>query len=385
MKILVVHNRYLQQGGEDSAVQSDVQLLRERGHEVITYFRDNEDLKSLTNLTLAGETIWSARAKADVERLITLENPDIVHAHNTLPLISPSIYYGAKAAGVPVVQTLHNYRLVCPAATFVRDGRICEDCLGKSVPWPSVLHSCYRGSRPASAAVAGMLTFHRAKSTYTKQVDRFIALTSFAKRKFVEGGLPEAKFSVRGNFLAQDPGLGTGSRKYGLYVGRLSEEKGVDVLIDAWRELPHHELKIVGDGPLMPNLRQRASDLPNVHFLGQLSRIETIEKIKEAAALILPSICYEGFPMTIVEAFAVGTPVVASDLGSMAEIVEDQQSGLLVKPGDPRAWSTDLAAVLSNPQLLGSLRIGARRSYEKTHSADVAYSKLSNIYDSLLS
>ena len=230
---------------------AETALLESYGHRVVRYITHNDRVAELNSVTLAGKTVWNSSAYRELRNLIHLEQPDVAHFHNTFPLVSPAGYYAARAEGVPVVQTLHNYRLLCPNALFFRDGGVCEDCKSKAITWPGVVHKCYRGSRAASGVVTAMLTTHRALRTWRKKVDVYIALTEFARRKFIEGGLPAGKIIVKPNFVYPDPGPGEGEGGFALFVGRLSFEKGVGTLLAAWEHLDRRiPLKIVGDGPL---------------------------------------------------------------------------------------------------------------------------------------
>src|SRR5215212_4268687 len=251
MKILLAHNEYQQPGGEDQIFRSEAALLEAHGHQVLRYAAHNDRVAGMNPVALAGSTVWNRASYRELQSMIRRERPQVAHFHNTLPLISPAGYYAAKAEGVPVVQTLHNYRLLCPNALFFRDGHVCEDCQGKLVPWPGVLHACYRESRPASAAMAAMLTTHRALQTWTEQVDVYIATTEFAREKFVQGGLPAEQLVVKPNFLHPAPSPGQVRGDFALFVGRLSPEKGVGTLLETWkRSRVRVPLKIVGDGPL---------------------------------------------------------------------------------------------------------------------------------------
>src|SRR5437773_765730 len=227
MKILVVHNYYKQAGGEDQCVAAEVEMLQAHGHEVTQYVLHNDAIDRMSRLEVATRTIWSRRAYREIRELIHSHRPEIAHFNNTFPLISPAAYYAARAEKVGVVQTLHNFRLLCPNALFFRAGRVCEDCLGKSIPWPGVVHKCYRGSRAASATTAAMLAVHRMLGTWREAVDTYIALTDFGRQKFIEGGLPPEKIAVKPNFVHPDPGPGAGTGGYAIFVGRLSEEKGL--------------------------------------------------------------------------------------------------------------------------------------------------------------
>jgi glycosyltransferase involved in cell wall biosynthesis len=237
MKILAIHNSYQQPGGEDQVFLAETSLLERYGHQVVRYSKHNDRAAGMNRLALAGTALWNNSTYRDLRVLIRRERPDVAHFHNTFPLVSPAGYYAAKAEGVPVVQTLHNYRLLCPNALFFRDGGVCEDCMGKAITWPGVVHKCYRGSRAASGLVTAMLATHRALRTWTDMVDVYIALTEFARRKFIEGGLPEERMTVKPNFVDPDPGPGTSDDGHALFVGRLSPEKGVDTLLAAGNAL----------------------------------------------------------------------------------------------------------------------------------------------------
>ena len=268
MRILLVHNRYRQRGGEEAVLDAESALLRERGHEVLEFLKDNRDLDAKPGFRVAVNAIWARRSRNEVEQLVRESRPDIVHFHNTQPRISPAAYYAVRAHGVPVVQTLHNFRLMCPSATFFRDGKVCEDCLGKVLPWPGVLHACYRNSRTASGTVAATIALHRGLGTWTKLVDRHIALTHFAKAKFVEGGLSEERIAVKPNFVVDcgyPRSTAASVRKGALFVGRLSPEKGLLTLVRAWRKLTL-PLQVIGDGPLLRFVSE--SVLPAVQTLG---------------------------------------------------------------------------------------------------------------------
>lgn len=377
MKILLVHNAYQQPGGEDEVVRTERRLLEERGHDLVPFTRHNDEIERMAALSVAGATLWSRATRRDLARLLKRERPDIVHCHNTFPLISPSAYYAARDAGTPVVQTLHNYRLVCSNAQLFRDGGPCEDCVGKSLPWPGVLHACYRDDRRASAVVVAMLGLHRALGTWSRLVARYIALTEFARRKFVEGGLPADRIAVKPNFLHPDPGPGRGDGGFALFVGRLSEEKGIETLLRAWEGIDDVPLRIVGEGPLAPLVREAAERTGSVRWLGRLPQEEVQRLLGEARCLVVPSRWYEGFPRVVVEAYARGTPVVASRLGGLAEIVDGRRTGRLFRPDD----ADELArAVRSIDAEAGALRAAARAEFEARYTAEASYRTLMRIY-----
>jgi glycosyltransferase involved in cell wall biosynthesis len=381
MNILVSHEFYKQPGGEDQCVATEIAMLRAHGHQVTEYFLRNEAIDSMSRLRVASRTIWSGTAFRELRQIFRTHRPQIAHFHNTLPLISPAAYYAARAENVRVVQTLHNFRLVCPNALLFRGGRICEDCLDKSIPWPGILHKCYRDSRAASAAVAAMLTAHRALGTWSKAVDMYIALTDFSRRKLVEGGLPADKIAIKPNFVYPDPGPGAGAGGYAVFVGRLSAEKGVGVLLEAWRGLGGVlPLKIVGDGPMKAAVQEAAGADPNIQWLGSVP-IETVYAlIGEAAFLILPSEWYETFGRVAIEAFAKATPVIAAKLGAMAEIVGDGRTGLHFKPGDPVDLAAKVRRIVADPLELARMRQAARETFVQRFTADHNYESLMTIY-----
>ncbi|KAF2989104.1 glycosyltransferase [Methylocystis sp. MJC1] len=324
MDIVVAHDFYQLRGGEDQCVEDEVKMLRSHGHNVTEYFVHNDALSGMAPLTLAAKTIWSRQTFNDLGAIVRDRRPQVVHFHNTLPLISPSAYYAAKSEGAAVVQTLHNYRLLCPNGLFFRQGAVCEDCLGKQLPWPAIANKCYRESHAATAVVAAMLSVHRALGTWRDALDMYITLSEFGRRKLIAGGLPAGKILVKPNFLARDAQPGSGRGGYVIYVGRLSSEKGIDVLLEAWRALGCAvPLKIIGDGPLAGRVKQASKEQPAIEWLGQVDMENVYELIGNAEALVVSSRCYENFPRVIVEAFGKGTPVIAPDLGPMGEIIEN--------------------------------------------------------------
>jgi glycosyltransferase involved in cell wall biosynthesis len=387
MRILVVHNGYQKHGGEDVVVEAEERLLRARGHCVVRYRRHNDEFRARGPLGImaAGiEAVWSAAAARELAALLAKEKPDVVHFHNIFPLISPAAYYACAEAGVPVVQTLHNYRLLCPGAYFLRDGRVCEECLGRSVPWPGVAHGCYRESRAATAVVATMIAVHRGMNTWREKVGVYIALSEFARQKFIEGGLPGERIVVKPNFVDPDPGLKCGAGEYALYVGRLSAEKGLRVLLEAWGRLRGRiPLRIAGDGPLKEEVAEKIKTkrLSRVELLGQLPPSEIVPLMQGARFLVLPSVCYENFPLAVAEAFACGLPLIASRLGSMAEIITDGETGMHVTPGN----SAELAAKADwawwNPGRLQELGKAGRQEYVSKYRPEQNYKRLMEIFE----
>ncbi len=387
LRVLLVHNAYQHRGGEDAVVESELALLRSRGHVVETFFRSNDDVAGMSTLSLARQTLWSGRTSREVAERVRRFQPDVVHAHNTFPLISPSLYWAAARAGVPVVQTLHNFRLMCPNGLFLRQGRVCEDCMGH-LPWRGVARACYRDSRAASGVLAGMLTLHRGLGTYRHKVARYIALNEFCRGKFIEGGLPAERVVVKPNFVdwgetrpyCNPLPVGEGDRKGLLFVGRLSVEKGVATLGAAMALSPGAQLRVAGEGPQAGLL----DGVPGVTRLGSLPSAAVRAEMAQALALVVPSVWYENFPRTIVEAFASGLPVIASRIGALADIVRDGQTGLLFEPGNARDLAGKMAWAQANPQRMAAMGAAARAQYEAEFSPEVNYRRLMEIYEGVL-
>jgi glycosyltransferase involved in cell wall biosynthesis len=390
MKIIMVHNTYREAGGEDVVFENEKRLLQRNGHIVVPFVRSNLDLQDtyfLERIAIATQMIWSSKTRRGFAAILDAECPDIVHVHNTFMAISPSIYSACSERNIPVVQTLHNFRLLCPAGNFFRDGIICNECVTQNL-LQSVHHGCYRNSRGATAGVALMLAVHRALNTWRASITSFITLTEFAKEKFIAAGFPADRFVVKPNFTDPDPRERIGPGGYAVFIGRLVENKGVRVLLNAWKKIPEqYPLQIVGDGPERSALEAEARDwrLSGITFRGRLSREEVIEAVKGARFVIVPSTLYEGFPMCIVESFACGTPVLCSRLGGLAEIVQQDLTGLHFNPGD----SLDLAAKVewawNHPLELWQMGRAARAKYETDYTAEKNYSLLMEIYEQALS
>lgn len=383
MHILEVHNRYQIRGGEDECFEAEVSLLRQKGHTVELFEETNDRVAQLGKLQTMLRTLWSNEAYQTARQLLTVQRYDVVHVQNFFPLISPSIYYAAKDKGVPVVQTLHNYRLLCPNAQFFREGRPCEDCLGKPIPLPGIIHACYRDNRAASGVTAAMLSLHWLLKTWTETVDCYIALTEFAREKFIQGGLPAEKIVVKPNFVP-DPGMGSGKGGYALFVGRLSAEKGIDLLLQSWQTIGKTmPLKIVGDGPLSPQVAKAAETIPGVEWLGRRSLAEVYSLMGEAAFLVFPSLWYEGLPRTIIEAFATGTPVVAANLGAMSRLITAGETGLHFNAGSEESLVTQVEWAATHPEALAEMRQQARIEYKEKYTAEANYEQLMQIYSNL--
>src|SRR5713226_1627805 len=383
MRILLIHNHYQHSGGEDAVFAAESALLRENGHEVVEYTEDNQLINGMSGAAVAARAIWSRSTRRRLIKILRDIQFDVVHFHNTFPLISPSAYSACREAKVPVVQTLHNYRLLCPAATLFRDGQLCEACLGKTPPWPGVWHACYRESRSQTAIVAGMLTVHRWLKTWQEQVDIYIALTEFCRQKFIEGGLPSEKIHVKPNFVNPDPGLRKGNGHYALFVGRLSLEKGVRTMLRVWQGVKGIPLKIVGDGPLLDEARAfvQKEKLESVEVLGRRTPADVTLLMKGAKFLVFPSVWYETFGLVAIEAFGCGVPVIASRLGAMAEIVEEGHTGLLFRAGDAWDLAQKVCWAVDHTDAVRRMGENARQVYEEKYTTEKNYKMLLDIYE----
>lgn len=387
MKIIQVHNAYQHVGGEEVVVAAEYEMLKQYGHEIQQWIVENSGIghvNTLTKAKIALQSIWSSDSYQQISKKLQAFLPDIVHVHNTIPLISPSVYAACRDAGVPVVHTLHNYKLICPGAYLYKNGQVCEDCVGKQVPYPGVIHGCYRDSPSQTAVAVAGLTTHRLRGTYKNEVDIYIALTRFARQKFIAAGLPAEKIAVKPNFVTSDIDVGEHTGGYALFVGKLVQYKGIETLLKAWhlldKEIP---LKVVGQGPLEIVLK---SNLPNnVEYLGRLPRDKVVHLMQNASLLIFPSEWYEGFPMTVTEAFATGLPVIGSSIGGITEIVKEGYSGWNFTPQDAQDLAHTVQKAWSDPTELQRRGVLARKQYEDYYSLDKNYQMMMNIYETAIS
>jgi glycosyltransferase involved in cell wall biosynthesis len=378
MKVLLCHNHYQQPGGEDHSFEDEARLLETHGHEVVRYTLHNDAIAEMGRVGLAVRTIWNRAVYRELRELARRHRPKVVHFTNTFPLISPAAYYAAKAEGIPVVQAVRNYRLLCSNALFLRDGLPCEQCLGRRVALPAIGHKCYRDSRAATTVVTGMLAIHHAAGTWRRKIDLYYTPSEFARRKFISGGFDPDRIAVKPNFVSPDPGEGSGGGGYAIFAGRLSPEKGLTTLLESWlRHAPPMRLKIVGDGPLAPIVKDAVARCPQIEWLGRQPLQRTLGLIGEAEVLIFPSLAYETFGRSVIESFAKGTPVVAADNGAAAELVEDTVTGYHFVTGDARSLAQRVGQMVRQ---CGTMRSAARAEYLRHYTADRNYQVLMNIY-----
>lgn len=378
LRIVVVHNSYQHRGGEDAVVEDEIAMLRANGHEVRSYQRTNDEIADMSTVSAARQSLWSSRTSAQLATLVQQFAPDVIHAHNTWPLVSPSLYWAAARLRVPVVQTLHNFRLMCLSGLYLREGKVCEDCAGR-LPWRGVVRKCYRGSTGASGVLAGMLVLHRALGTWQHKVARYIALNNFCRDKFIAGGLPAERIAVKPNFV--DFAAPPEQQRDGLlFVGRLSQEKGIDVLTAAARLVPGCAVRVAGSGPQAGLLE----GVPGMTALGALDGATVRSEMGRAQALVLPSIWYENFPRTLVEAYGCALPVIASRIGALAELVKEGETGLLFHAGDSADLADKLRWAAAHPQEMARMGRNARALYEDQFTADRNHQQLVAIYQAAI-
>ena len=385
MRILIVHNHYQQSGGEDAVVEAEAALLKKFGNEVRLYKRTNSELlrySFLQKINFILNIAWSRKSYQDIRKIIRNFCPDVVHFHNIFFILSPSVYWACRKENVPIVQSQHNFRLICPNGLFFRNNRVCEDCAKKNF-WEGVKHRCYKNSRLITAIVGCMTAHHRNKRTWTQMVDYYITATEFTREKLIHSGIPAEKIIVKPNFIDMEPTDRPAAPKYALYVGRLSPEKGVDVLLQAWQSLSDIPLKIMGKGPQEDSLKNfvNTNKMKHVEFLGFVPKHEYTEYMKGAKFIVLPSVCYENFPMIVVEAYAHGIPIVASRLGTMKDLIEDRETGLLFEAGNSQDLASKSRWMFQHDQECALMGGRARREYERRYNAKKNYELLIEIYN----
>ena len=387
MKILLVHNQYKQPGGENVVFQTEGELLSRHGHFVERLVFDNAGIKTVLDKVLSGlKTIYNPESARELRKRIERFGPDVIHVHNFVPLISPSILFVAKKYSIPVILTLHNYRLICPSATLFYNDKIYEKSIHSLFPIDAILKGVYRNSRIQTAAVAFMVAIHTIIGTWRTKVDWYITLSGFAKEKFRKSilSIPEDRLIVKPNFVP-DSGMGDSIRKdFFLFIGRLVEEKGIQVLLKA-ATLHNHKVTIIGDGPLRDKVEAAARTNPNIRYLGFQDKLSIMTHLKKCKALIFPSIWYEGFPITILEAFSTGTLVIASKLGVMNEVIQNRVNGLLFEAGSESDLVAKMDEVNAQQEWAKCLSDNARLTYLTHYTAEKNYNLLINIYNKALS
>ncbi|MGA3286521.1 MAG: glycosyltransferase family 4 protein [Bacteroidota bacterium] len=382
MKILIVHNAYREAGGEDTVVNQEIDLLKGYNEEVFQYRRSNKEVDEYSiwqKLGLPFNIIWSSKSKKEIEDIIVKIKPDVVHFHNTFFQISPAPYYSCRRLRIPVVQTIQNYRFLCPAATFYRDGAVCEKCLGKTMPISGMIHGCYHHSKAASGVVASMLTIHNKLNTFYSCIDELIAVTEFAKQKFIDAGFPAQRISVKANIISPDPGMKSVLGSYAIFIGRFVEEKGVMTLLQAL-EGSSVPIKLLGSGKLEETVKKYAGMSLGKEVMEWAPRDIMFDTLKQARFLVFPSEWYEGFPLAIAEAFACGVPVISSNIGSMSEIIEHGKNGLFFRAGDAKDLKTKIEWAWNHPEELQKMGERARQEYEERYTPERNYQSLLEIY-----
>jgi len=388
MKVLLGHCFYRSSApsGEDSVFNSEKRMLESHGVEVVALEKYNDNVNISTfkdSIVTALNTTWSNISYKQVEQLILKHRPDVAHFHNTFPQLSPSVYQACSDNGVAVVQTLHNYRLVCPGGMLLRDGESCELCLNDSLlPLDSLKYKCYRNSLLATSSLAFMIARNRANGVYAKCVNRYIALTDFARDRFIRGGLPVDKIVIKPNFLSHDGCISDVKEGYAVFVGRLSDEKGIQTLIEAWKSVNDLKLKVLGDGHLRQTLEDTCvKNNLDVEFMGFCSQEKVLEVVKKAIFQIIPSECYEGFPMSVLEAFSCKTPVIASRLGSLGEIISDGETGVLFESANSQDLLSKINALVVDENHRIYLAHNAREQFVEKYSEEVNFKLLMDIYN----
>jgi glycosyltransferase involved in cell wall biosynthesis len=388
MKILVVHNRYIIRSGEDSVFHKEVALLQEFGHEVFTWTVDNRDIETQgirQKVTLAVQTIWSRAAYQEMQQKIRDYQPDIVHVHNVMPLLSPAIFYACQALQTPVVQTLHNYRLGCPVSYYSREGKVCERCREHSL-LESIRYRCYQHSRLKTATIAVMLQWHRWIGTWKQKIDGYIVLSNFQSQKIVELGIPPEKLYIKPNFV-QAPAINSQPLEFGsyyLFVGRLTPEKGIPLLLDAYRlAKTQFPLVIVGAGELENLVVEAAEQNSMIRYVGEQSQAQVLEWMRGAIALLFPSLWYECLPMAILEAYCCSLPVISTDLGTMPDMIQPQVTGFTFSPPTAQSLAVAIAEVEKNPEAWLRLKQNLLSAVDSVYFPEANYRRLLDIYQTI--
>lgn len=389
LRILMLHNYYQQRGGEEESTEQEVGLLQSHGHEVRLVTRHNDEINEYNNVKKAAlffTPTWSTQSRRTIENRIQTFKPDIVHIQNFFPLLSPAVHVACSKAGIPVIQSLHNYRLLAPCALLSRNNTVCEKCLSGTL-WNGIALRCYRNSTIQTASVALMIKTHRVLRTWEKHVDTFVALTGFVRDKFIESGFDSSKIVVRSNFLGYDPGIVESERTGAVYLGRLSEEKGIRSLLEAWRLLPRNTpLSFIGDGPMREWMSHYVEkhQMTSVRILGYQQLRDALEIVRKASFLVVPSISYETFGRIIIEAYATGTPALVSGHGAIGSLVTPNKTGLHFIPGDANDLAEKARYMFENPDEVAEWGVNARAEFLAKYTAESAYRSLMEIYESAI-
>jgi len=389
VRVLTVHNYYRNRGGEARTLESEKKVMESKGHHVCVYSRDNKEISDSRLIQLwqlAVNVFFSLRTYREVTKLIRRFAPDVVHIHNVFPLISPSVYFAVKRCRIPLVQTLHNYRLGCPNGLFLDiKGEVCEKCISGNI-LHAVWKRCLHGNFGQSLAVSLSLGLHSMLRTFHK-VDVFVSPSRFLKGKMMEAGIPEEKIRVKPHFMAtRTMSVSQTYEPYAVFMGRVAREKGVMMMLQVFKERKDLGLKIIGEGPLLEKARHfiKKNRLSHIECLGYISSEERFEAVKRAAFLLFPSLYYENFPYVLMESLTLGVPVIASSIGGVPEIVEDKQNGLLFSPGSVEEMTHRINMLLRDPSLLEKMRKQAREKADLVFSEKKGYLELLDMYRSVM-
>lgn len=387
MKILQVHNFYRTPGGECSVVRAERTLLESNGHVVIPYYRDSREIDGWGALRKARMLIdipYSRRVERDIVAVIHACRPDVAHVHNVFPLLTPAVYRAIRSSGVPVVQTVHNFRFLCPNGQFFVDDRVCELCQERGYT-SAVWNRCMQDSVLVSAAYATAIARSWKTGILPFGIDSFIVLNNFFAERLVAAGVPQERIRLLPNYVSECVKNVPPKGQYMLYLGRLSREKGIRTLLEAWRQIDDVPLKIAGSGPLLDEVRRMANELGGgrIEVLGHVHGDAKHELLKGALGAIVPSEWYENFPVSVVEAMAHGTPVLASHIGGLPELVADSATGLLFQPGDVESLVNATRRFLSEPGLRERLADGALAKAHALYGPVTHYHGLMAIYGQL--
>ncbi len=385
MRVLQIHCRYRFHGGEEAVVASEAELLESHGIEVVPFQVENPEGGRDAAINLA-QSVWNRAARKAVDAEIARIRPDVVHIHNTWFSLSHSVYGAGHAAHVPTVATFHNYRQSCINSLFLRNGVACDDCRGTS-PWKGAIRKCYRDSYVMSGIAAGTLAFHQRRQTLATDLDVATVMTDFGADILVDAGLRREQIVVMPAGVS-DPGARSQSPVASdtvLFVGRLSEEKGPQLLVEAWKAAPPGglTLDVIGDGPLDAELRSAAADCPSIRFSGRIPRSEVQRRVLEARAVVIPSLCYEGQPLSLLEALGAGLPTVVADHPPLRGTLAGTEAGILVAPGDVKAWTSSLRK-LNDLEWIGRASIASRKLFEAEYDRELGASRLVAVYERVI-